>query len=276
MTPIIGADWLRALVPVVLPGTHVENENCLDVTVGTIPAAGKSNGGVSYTDQARIPKRRWQAPDSELRGLIATPHFGTRPRCGLFVVDAAVFQELTCLLSQYPPERVDREGIPNRMFHRLIDSLHERFGATEKSIIHGATWDRPGLDTVTINPRIGRFLGLHLDSWDGVSFDDRDRSRTRLCVNIGPAPRSFIYVPVRLREAAAAVARARGESPMSVVSALLIRFLSTFPEIPIVRLNLLPGAGYFADTDNLIHDGSSLLATEPSLHFTMRGRFSRL
>jgi hypothetical protein len=207
----------------------------------------------------------WEPLNKELRKLLIIPQVLTRPRCGVFTLESSFFKSISDNIAKYSPECP--RGIPHRVFSGLVGYLDDRFCAQRTSIVHGATWVAPGLDTITMNSEDGKLIGLHLDSWDGVSFADRDRSRTRLCVNMGPDVRSFLYAPI---------VSMRGGIGCPSVGDLIPGFLSAFPDFPIIRLNLLPGMGYFADTDNLIHDGSSALAQRPSMHFTMRGRLGKL
>lgn len=276
MSPCPWFDSAVELVTAVMCDPTVDRGSSLDVTFGTIEPTDNRAQTVEYADEARIPKRAWQPLSGELRERIVSRSRLSQPRCGLFAMEGTIHRSLTDLIADYPPERTMQEGIPFSLLRPLYDYLNDQFGSKEASIVHGATWDLPGLDTVTVNRKIGKHLGLHLDSWDAISFDDRDRSRTRLCVNIGPDIRSFLYVPIRLRDAARAVAQAQGGHRQERIGDVLPDFLTMFPDFPIIRMNIPPGMGYFADTDNLLHDGSSLLAKRPTLHFTMRGRYGAL
>lgn len=269
-------DVTARLVPAAIPDALNGRDNLMQMALGTTLVAPDATRRIEYVEQARIPKRRWLPLTRELRTVALVSRSGTRPRCGLFALENSLFEELKYITTEYPPERNEREGIPTHLFNNVVEYLDRHFKAMEPSIVHGATWDSPGLDTVTVNHQIGRLLGLHLDSWDGITFSERDQSRTRLCVNIGPEFRSFIFVPIRLRDAAVAVVRAQGGHRDPDVCDVIPDFLSLFSNFPVFRLNVPPGMGYFADTDNLIHDGSSLLAKRPSLHFTVRGRYAVL
>jgi hypothetical protein len=212
--------------------------------------------------------------NKDLKKLLVAHEKVPRPRCGLFALDTSFFENISGRIAEYLP--AIPQNIPDAVASDLVGYLDDYFCAAEESVVHGASWDVPGLYTVTVNPKIGKLIGLHLDSWDGASFANRDRSRTRLCVNLGPDIRSFLYVPIRLFDAAKAIVHARAKGEFPDVGDIIPGFLSTFPEFPVIRINMLPGMGYFADTDNLIHDGSSALASRPSIHFTMRGRFHKL
>lgn len=200
------------------------------------------------------------------------PPQGARPRCGAFVLDRCIVDDVSYLTEKFPPLRMQAEGIPHSVFADAVTDLDQYFGAEERSIV-GAAWDTPGRDAVTVD-QVGKFIGLHLDSWDGVTLAERSRSRTRICMNLGPDMRSFLYVPIRLQDAVAAIGAAPDDEREVKFRDLVPRFFAVFPTFPIVRINLPPGTGYFADTDNLMHDGSSALATVPSLNFTIRGRYA--
>jgi hypothetical protein len=165
-----------------------------------------------------------------------------------------------------------REGVFQRQISRyvaeIVAYLCDRLGATEAPVVHGGKWDQPGLETVTYNSRERCFLGMHLDSWDAETLGRR-HSRTRVSINFGPSRRHFLFVPVPLsgiRDALERLSLTRYRDLHEFISS----YFATFPHVPIVRLTLEPGQAYIADTDNMIHDGSSLGATEPTFHFTFR------
>jgi hypothetical protein len=142
--------------------------------------------------------------------------------------------------------------IQNEMLHRLAD----RFGITMSAKFLGCVFNSPRLVTTTTNNRIMLFVGLHFDDWDGDGRPElRRRSRPRLCVNLGPGTRWLLFSPNSLDQ--------------------LVKFPITnqvtneeyFPKVQLVidsgvmrrvlALRVLPGEGYIARTDAMIHDAST-------------------
>ena len=75
--------------------------------------------------------------------------------------------------------------------------VEQRFGirpiSTAGVLAGGIRANSPGLETVTVNSRTGRLLGLHLDSWSGTTLNTRDRAPLRIAINIGSETRYFLF-----------------------------------------------------------------------------------
>jgi hypothetical protein len=158
----------------------------------------------------------------------------------------------------------------------LFEHLALRLGAREPVAHNGGKWDPPGLETVTVDPHRSDYLGLHLDSWEGRSYAARKTARTRVCVNLGPQKRWFLFVGLSLPTIAEAIRAKRNDEFLLEPNELVHAFFREFPDFPVSRLAVDPGQAYFADTDNLIHDGSSFGAAGWTFHYTIRGHFDRL
>lgn len=137
------------------------------------------------------------------------------------------------------------------------------------------------LRNTTINTQTGKFVGLHIDSWDRACVASRWMAQNRICLNLGDGDRALQFVPMqaqvfdgkqRDREAS----RDLGRPPRASTSNSLDMarsFLSQFPETNVIRLRVKPGEAYIAPTENVIHDGSAL-STAPDVTFTLRGRIA--
>jgi len=130
----------------------------------------------------------------------------------------------------------------------LLVELRVQFRC-ENPLIHGLAIHPKGLPTVTIEPRTNRFIGLHIDSWDGFSLADRGRASNRVSVNVGTTPRYFLFVNQTLTTIADALDRS-GAAIQSLTPTEIGRtFMSRFPEYPVVRLQVNPGEAYIAPTE---------------------------
>ena len=245
----------------------------VQMSSGAVSASTTLTDAWPYKSAAFIPREPWRELPNELADVIIGNDI-YEPRCGLIEVDQDVLEDLERIKVDFPPEQAAITGIPRERLSPLLTYLERELEACEPSIVHGAVWDRPGLETVTYNPRSGHFLGLHLDSWDAKTLEERLTARTRICVNLGPAVRSFVFVPIRLLDIEFALQRINPVYPRRQADELIPAFFATFDAVPVIRLNVKPGTAYFADTDNMLHDGSSKLANLPSLHYTIRGRFA--
>ena len=232
-----------------------------------------------YSEQAYIPQQKWQTVSRALASdiWIDKPQEPKMPRCGVLKVpdlllapirehikgesetlreelrflDRASIKKHTCILREYLCERLHVSDIP---------------------VEHGIACHPPGLETVTVNDKTGHFIGMHLDSWDGDSYEERNLARTRVSVNIGPSTRSFLFISLPLCEIAKLIAKATGQCSLTHAHTIMPMVFQMFPDIPVYRIELNPGEAYIADTDNLLHDGSSISSNSATLHYTLRAK----
>jgi hypothetical protein len=112
-----------------------------------------------------------------------------------------------------------------------------------------------------------------LDSWDGHSYSERRTARTRISINVGRTTRHLLALDITLPEAGQLVKAALGLRHPPPPSRLIPLIFLLFPEIPVVRLEIRPGEAYVADTDNIIHDASTVLSSEEAFHCSFRGHW---
>lgn len=136
----------------------------------------------------------------------------------------------------------------------------------------------PNLITKTFDRNQGRFIGLHLDSWDNDPLQQRASSTNRICVNLGKEERTFLFLNLTVQQIAdllyPAAEQASWEHHPPQIHRLGHDFMAQFPAYPIVSVVVRPGEAYIAPTENIFHDG----ATQPSDHLnftlTLRGYFA--
>lgn len=170
-------------------------------------------------------------------------------------------------LRQLEPRRI-REFIGP-----LINYLCDRFAYKSEPFNHGIHVHLPGRETVTLNTASGKYLGLHLDSWDRYPVEARARSLNRICVNIGAEPRHLLFLNLSLMNVAR-LAQESHETADHAYDSVGPAFLSRFPGYPIVKVRIAPGEAYIAPTDNIIHDASTVGSESPSITLTLRGWFT--
>jgi hypothetical protein len=172
---------------------------------------------------------------------------------------------------------VDRDDTTARAVN-LVRALQRICEVPEPFQCIGPNKNPGNLGTVTFNDRIGRFNGLHVDSWDQLGVDALHEATNRACVNIGESDRYFLFLPVSVMHMAAVLAQEMGPGwPMPRRHTMIGRkFMERFPEIPVIRCRLEPGEAYIAPTENLVHDGSSAGQSTTDEQFTIRGHIRLL
>lgn len=136
-----------------------------------------------------------------------------------------------------------------------VQELRRWFVDCEVLRRHGIAEDPPNSRSVSTDRRTGSFIGLHVDSWDGLPLNRRSESNIRLSLNLGPTARHFMFVGLQVQELIDAVMLRTGHRPNT--RELVRAFFNLFPTYPVIRLTVLPGEAYLAASDNLIHDASS-------------------
>lgn len=129
----------------------------------------------------------------------------------------------------------------------------------------GAAGNYPGLLTATFGNTSARLIGLHLDSWDGLTVGQRLRSRYRACFNAGPGARWLLFAPVPLGQLVGSLSPS-GYDESTVFDPAAFHLVANGAITRLAALRLLPGEGYLAATDTLFHDASTYWATDKNIN----------
>ncbi len=106
------------------------------------------------------------------------------------------------------------------------------------------------LETVTIDPLTGAFVGLHIDSYTRSESTQRN-AHVRFVVNLGPPHRYLLF---GLNPGVAPTSTEHTGEAWRRFKAAALSEAGT----PIGRIRLEPGEGYSANTEALVHDASSV------------------
>jgi hypothetical protein len=240
--------------------------NRIELSSGTRIADQREVDDGGYEDGARLPSEPWRLPTTE---------------------------EIALLVSAEPPREMARSvcivKLPGRFSDARRDAIrqHDGQGLTigalrsmnricelgEPLACIGPTSNAANLKTVTVDREVGHYIGLHVDNWDGLDLDCRDRSTNRICVNVGRSDRYVLFLPIPVMEMARLLADEMGADWVPPERYTLIgrQFMERFPGLPAVRCRVAPGEAYIAPTENLVHDGSSDGQDKLDEQFTIRG-----
>lgn len=274
------------------------------INPGTSQSIKESFPGIQYSENAFIPIELWRelnpveqrllyrnnsegiVDKSNHIGIVYLPDSITAPLVDLGV--AFVQNTEDChLLSQHP------------LYQEAIDCIVEYLlplcSSKESLTIHHVGVNPSGLPTVTFNHATNRFIGLHLDSWDGLPIENRYLSTNRICINLGFEDRFLLFVNLTLMdifylsqidipasqmnsvwENRKQDIRDRYFSSTSTFSQICLielrhDFLTKYPNYPVIKLRISPGEAYIAPTENMIHDGCTIGKTFFDVSMTVRG-----
>jgi hypothetical protein len=259
------------------------------LSAGTIAASARP--GPRYHVGALVPAEPWRSPTAAELSVLAAP--GSRDGAAwrraedvaVLALPQDVLSPLASICEQcglYDPDPA-AAGSPTRHrdWERAQRALaeHLRPWRLEDRPIDATVVYRsePGLTTVT---RIDRgkpdeevHVGLHVDSWEGVSLRGRERVRNRICVNLSRRERHFLFVNQTLPAMMRTLGLADSDDlePLSLFAGH--RFLRRHPTYPVVKLTIRPGEAYVAPTGNVVHDGGSAPGREPDVALHLLGYF---
>lgn len=120
----------------------------------------------------------------------------------------------------------------------------------------------PGLRTGTIDESQGLRIGIHLDNFDKLSFDQRTTGRRRLGVNFGPGSRHLLLATIDVLDVC--LGNDPDQPSRYPHTDDLRHYVLDGRTLTVLRIRIDPGQGYIAPTELLPHDGSTMTATEPS------------
>jgi hypothetical protein len=248
-------------------GVRVESSK-VALSSGILPAAALPTRAGPYKRFAYLPAQPWRPAPIGVEGLGCA-----KPRLGFFRVPDEHLARLR-ELAELPPSFTQQQA---RIAAQPLESyLSDRFGATEPLIVHGLNYAPGGLETVTVNPLTNKFIGLHIDSWDGKTYEERRAARTRISVNVGRVSRYLLVLNLAFDQGAQLIQQAFDLLATPTPHRVLPTLFWLFPELSVLRIEIGPGEAYVADTDNLIHDASTFLSSEFAFHCTFRAYWNAL
>jgi hypothetical protein len=255
---------LRRGVPVFLdevPAAAADLSRRLWIASGTERLALEGQQGTKYEKGIFVPREDWRAPSGEERALLEG-----RGACNL-AADIRVFA-IPVWLHQFfwdlDPARLVAgpefsAKVEDRLFNAFCAEAGAALGAAGiPSRRLNVRFQKARARSTTFDPEFGTFVGLHVDNFERRPIDLHDRSFPRLVVNLGLQSRSFVFINlplIELLEPAGIPHSAETYRRYSWAYPLAHAFMAAQPDYPVLRLELRPGEGYCAPTQNLVHDG---------------------
>lgn len=174
--------------------------------------------------------------------------------------DSAVHEVIRLPLRPRELDRIRADSVEFDLDDPGRSSRFDPFGGRHPSIFLGHTDSAAGQRTTTVDQRVDRRTGIHLDNWDKLPLGQRDRSRRRLALNLGPGDRYVLLAMLDIRDLCAA-------KPLDAAfprTGDVREFVRQGGELRCLRIRFEPGEGYIAPTELVPHDGSTLGIEQPS------------
>jgi|GEM_PF-15433 len=262
--------------------SHAADTRRIRLSAGTQTVAAAQLDASKYKPEARVPRPPWRAP-SQTEYAALTDR--SRPiALGSFVsilrLDPALFEKLRAIGQQAArlPLYYDRpmfDGTQERAVELLVRQIGKAY--SEPNSIYrgeGITVNTPGTATATYDLGDSRRPGLHLDSWSDLNPLRRDEAYNRMCINIGEETRQLLFINLPMRRIVQILSQFEPEVEKQNPTRIGRMFMARFPDYPVVSVDVAPGEGYIAPTENVIHDGTTSAMTKPDVILTLLGRFS--
>lgn len=159
----------------------------------------------------------------------------------------------------------------------LLESIYT--GDDAKGIFMGVATGPANRSTVAVHRDTGEAVGLHLDNYDGLPVRERAGARNRICVNVGPQSRYLLFLRFQANFLLAQLEHHDGVSqelreriPYDHRE-LVYQYFRLFPDSRVYRIEIRPGEGYIAPTENIVHEGSTLGTQERDFSMVWLGHF---
>lgn len=220
----------------------------------------------TYERVALVPTGDWQS-------ISLSPLDAADAKVSVFPANSSAI----ITVANYISNCSDQNEVEQRLYsafgimNSLFESVSLAIKSPEEARVLGVSAGASGLLTATIDPRISRRIGLHVDDWDRKNDEKRGNARLRLCINLGTETRFLLIVPIALHVAAHWKASL---GLMNVKGSDFGRELIHRLKPPVIRIPIPPLYAYLAATENLIHDASTASMSSVDLAWTVLGHFN--
>jgi hypothetical protein len=204
-----------------------------------------------YGPLVALPSDEWE-PLSEAEVAALRPEADTP--------DSATFEVVRVPFADGELDEVRARSVEFSLEDGSQTTPFDPFRGQYPSIFLGHTESPAGQRTTTVDQRVDRRTGLHIDNWDKLSLAERSRSRRRIAINLGPGDR---YVIVATQDICDLNAVHPIDAPFPRTGHIH-EYLQHGGTLRCVRIRFEPGEGYVAPTELVPHDGSTLGIEQPS------------
>lgn len=257
--PVFGAPIRDAIGSGIVVHPDLVSAGRVMLSAGTAPAPADAPT-ILYASQAIVPRGPWALPTTAQAAALSAIRAGTGNFAFVSVVKIPddIWAELQPLGQRLAPG--DQLTKPPQA---ITDALIARFGDPKAQNNVLGMFAAPGFDlTATVDRKLGKRIGLHVDSWSRSGIGQRKSAGNRLCVNVGDKPRALLFINLPVAEIYARLKLTHEPQASEMGRA----FMRQFPNYPVARIEVRPGEAYIAPTENIIHDGC---ATEGGLDATL-------
>jgi radical SAM protein with 4Fe4S-binding SPASM domain len=234
-----------------------------------------------YEAQARLPLNSWRSLTPEEVAILES---GESDPDGLSFVavvrpPAQLLEPVLTIASDLTSKPIRGPGVDGTIAP-VIDEVGEGLAklfatAGRPHRTMGISLIAHGVMTAAANPSSQRRVGLHVDSRPESAPRARVQAPNRINVNLSREPRRLIFLNLSLQQIIARLPADVVNNPANNPTDLARAFMRSFPRYPVLSLEIQPGEGYIAPTENMIHDGYTGQMASPDATLSVIGHFKR-
>jgi tryptophan halogenase len=269
------------LEPGVVLVSNAADSRRIKLSAGSQTIAQAQLDPARYKPDARVPGGPWHSPSLAEYSILTDPRrvSGVGSFISIMRLDPELFEKLSAIGTEAAakPLYYDRpklDGDQERAIELFVRQIGR--GYSEPNSIYrseGVTVGPAGTATTTYDLSDSRWPGLHLDGWSELGPLKRDDAYNRMVINIGQETRQFLYINLSMRRIFEILSEFEPKLEMESPTTIGRKFMARFPQYPVISLDIAPGEGYIAPTENIIHDGTAASMTKPDVVLTLLGRF---
>lgn len=270
-----------------------ELKNKLSISSGTIRKIGFDKYNLrEYKKNAFIPNSDWRPlTNSELNKMIIKPKYSFKKKIGTTIGLIKIPEHVKKYLLSIGFGKCKNDFDYNYIYQNKYDKVkniprvlagflysHILKGYSFKDIeLFCFSYEKPLIETIAYDLKDYKYFGLHIDDGLSNSIHKRGKNPNRLSINLGLEPRYLYFINLSATQIFNLVSKfynLKQDFPNGIGTLSLVSlFFDYYPSYPVIRLKIFPFEAYFAPTDNIIHDGSTLDKTFPDITVVFIGYF---
>lgn len=247
---------------------------------GIVRASSLSKLSGEYAEDSYVPAPTWRRPSGVDVQESCQPDLPSHAafEISVFPLDTEQCPQLVELVGSLKtlasvPE-IYQHPLCSPALNEIVSFVSPLLTDEKSLVVHGFMKYPSGLPTVTFDESNRRFIGLHVDSWDGLPIEKRRDATTRICINLSNEARYFLFLAITLDEMRLQLFRNGYLSQWFPDCNQLIRhYMSRFPQHDVIKVEIPPWHAYLAPTENIVHDATTEGRSTCDLNFTVRGHF---
>ena len=249
--------------------------------VTKVKGLGKTYNQVFHVN-SYVPKEPWIGLSQEMQSILISKNLSNLDYTEAISI-IQIPHEISALFEKLNLNKVENyeflDELKQQKANEYFDAMFALDNYIYKYLIKDDKFDKLGvhigksnLFSSTISG--SKYVGLHIDNWDNLTFDNIDNATNRISINLGNEDRFLIFINLTIKQMYKELKKYTNKSLVQYDNNSIVHdFFKFFPNYPILRIKQKPYEAYIAPTEHIIHDGSTLGSHSTDVTLTTRGYF---